>query len=77
MGIERDFSVKKYPAPVKKNLLIKIYTINNSFPVNRKRIERTFNNDLFKQFHRFLFEHNALLRCEQRNTNAAAYHLKH
>ncbi|WP_338326245.1 hypothetical protein, partial [Vibrio aestuarianus] len=21
--------------------------------------------------------HNALLRCEQRNTNAAAYHLKH
>ncbi|HHX8603972.1 TPA: hypothetical protein ACVO0R_004633, partial [Vibrio alginolyticus] len=25
----------------------------------------------------FLARHNALLRCEQRNTAAAAYHLKH
>ncbi|WP_331905263.1 hypothetical protein, partial [Vibrio diabolicus] len=23
------------------------------------------------------YSHNALLRCEQRNTKAAAYHLKH
>ncbi|TBT44736.1 hypothetical protein D5E78_30200 [Vibrio parahaemolyticus] len=27
--------------------------------------------------HVHLLEHNALLRCEQRNTLASAYHLKH
>jgi len=32
---------------------------------------------IFKQFYIFSLRANALLRCEQRNTNAAAFHLNH
>ncbi|MFW9641923.1 hypothetical protein V3H44_22860, partial [Vibrio parahaemolyticus] len=51
-----------------------ISMINNHMLTEKFRFERTYNTDTQVDFP---MSYNALLRCEQRNTEAAAYRLKH